>query len=141
MFTVAWIRGGSRIFSRGGGGGGGFSKTFNDLFFLGRPNRFFELSQSIVLPLLWENYLRRRQNFEKTVKKSRFLALFEKNLTKNRVWVGRLKMNFLKIIKGGTLLVGRGSNSWEKGRPPPPKSAPGLVILSRIFLLWSWLKG
>ena len=62
------IRGGSRIFSRGGGAD--FQKVFEnfeDLFssFLGRPNLIFELSQSTVLPLFWQNFLRRRQIFEK----------------------------------------------------------------------------
>ena len=67
-------RGGSRIFSRGGGGGADFQKeieNFDDLF-LGRPNWFFELSQSTVLPLFWPNFLRRSQTFEKNSQKKRF---------------------------------------------------------------------
>ena len=82
---VCTRRGGSRIFSRGGGGRifKKFSK-FDDLFFffsLGRPNWFFELSQSTVLALLWLNFLRRRQIFEKTVKKAVF-GQFLKNVDK-----------------------------------------------------------
>ena len=77
-------RGGSRIFSRGGGGG--FKKKFenlDDLFFLGRPNSFFELSQSSVLPPFWLNFLHRRQIFEKIVKKvvfGHFLKNFDKKI-------------------------------------------------------------
>ena len=55
-----FAQGGSRIFFEGGGGG--FSKRnrkFWRLFFLGRPNWFFEPSQSTVLPLCWQNFLRR----------------------------------------------------------------------------------
>ena len=43
-------------FSRGGGAD--FQKKMD---FLGRPNWFFELSLSTVLPLFWLNFLRRRQ--------------------------------------------------------------------------------
>ena len=53
---------------------GGFSKNFEifvDLF-LGRPNRFFQLSQSTVLSLFWPKFVRRRQSFEKTAQKRRF---------------------------------------------------------------------
>ena len=52
-------------------------------FFLGRPNRFFELSQRVVLPLFRQNFLRRRQTFEKTVKKAvfrHFLKIFDKTI-------------------------------------------------------------
>ena len=62
-------RGGSRIFSRGGADFQKKFENFDDLF-LGRPNWFFELSQSTVLPLFWLNFLRRRHIFEKTVKKA-----------------------------------------------------------------------
>ena len=72
--TIFECRGGSKIFSRGGGGRifKKFSKILTTFVFLGRPNWFFELSQSTVLPLLWQNFLRRRQSFEKTVKKAVF---------------------------------------------------------------------
>ena len=69
-------------FSRGGRAD--FQKIFqkfDDLFFLGRPNWFLfsRLSQSSILPLFWQNFLRRRQIFEKTVwkiltKKLRFFG-------------------------------------------------------------------
>ena len=65
-----WSRGGPRFFSRGGG-------RILTTFFLGRPNWLFELSQSTVLPLFWQNFLRRRQIFEKTVKKAVFGHLLE----------------------------------------------------------------
>ena len=63
-------RGGSRIFSRGGGI---FKKNSKILttFFLGRPNWFFELSQSSVLPLFWLSF------WKKNSQKSRFWALFK----------------------------------------------------------------
>ena len=67
-------------FSRGGGG---FSKILTFFFFLGRPNWFFELSQSTALPLFWQNFLRRRQIFWKTVKKAvfgQFLKNFDKKI-------------------------------------------------------------
>ena len=75
-------RGGSRIFSRGGGRiFKKISKFLTSFFFLGWPNWFFELSQSTVLPLFWQNFLRRRQIFKKTVKKAVF-GYFLKNFDK-----------------------------------------------------------
>ena len=47
---------------------------------------FFELCQSTVLSLFWPNFLRRRQNFEKTGQKRRFWALFGKFWPKNCVF-------------------------------------------------------
>ena len=57
-------------------------------FFLGRPNRFFELSQSTILPLFWQNFLCRRQILKKNSQKSRFWALFAKILTKKSRFFG-----------------------------------------------------
>ena len=72
------IRGGSRIFSRGGGAD--FQKNFEnfvDLF-------FFRSTKLIFRALLfWLNFLRRRQIFEKTVKKAvfgHFLKNFDKKI-------------------------------------------------------------
>ena len=84
LFLRLTARGGSRIFSRGGADFRKIFQNFDDLFFfLGRPNWFFELSQSTVLPLLWQKFLRRRQIFEKTVKKAvfgHFLKNFDKKI-------------------------------------------------------------
>ena len=46
-------------------------------------------------------------------------------------------MKFWKIIKGGTLRVGRGSNPWENGRPhpPPPPRAPPPLNLPLLDLI------
>ena len=74
LFCLSLGSGADLGFSRGGGGGADFQKIFEnfvDLFF-GRPNSFFELSQSTVLSLFWPNFLRRRQNFEKIGQKRRF---------------------------------------------------------------------
>ena len=57
--------------------------TSQKFFFLGRRNWFFELSQSTVLTLFWQNFLRRRQIFDKTVKKAvfgHFLKNFDKKI-------------------------------------------------------------
>ena len=88
LMCISSSRGGSRIFSREGWIFEKFSKILTTFFFLGRPNWFFELSQSTVLRLFWQNFLRRRQIFEKTVKKNRFWALFEKFWQKNCVFFG-----------------------------------------------------
>ena len=69
-------------FSRGAADFQKMFRNFDDLF-LGRPNRFFELSQSTVLPLFLQNFQRRRQIFEKTVKKAvfgHFLKNFDKKI-------------------------------------------------------------
>ena len=82
MIIMILIRGGSRVFSRGGEWiFKNFSKILTTFFFLGWPNWFFELSQSTVLPLFWQNFLRRRQIFEKTVQKAVF-GHFLKNFDK-----------------------------------------------------------
>ena len=77
------ISGADLGFSRGRGG---FSikkiENFDDLFFfLGRPNRFFELSQSSKKTLFWPIFLRRRQFLKKQVKKAVF-GQFLENLDK-----------------------------------------------------------
>ena len=141
------VRGGSRIFSREGGG---FSKnfpTFWRLFFLGRPNWFFKLSQSTVLPLFLLNFLCRRRIFEKTVKKAVF-EHFEKCWQKNRVFFGARSPSKLIYVGALRKILGSVGQKWisekvSKGgsfgsaesripeggsvRPPPPlpKSALG----------------
>ena len=81
MYIFFWIlsRGGSRVFSGGGGGGGGgwvriFKKIFEnfvDLFFRSTELIFQALPERSLVPV-WPNFLRRRQTFEKTVKKRHF---------------------------------------------------------------------
>ena len=83
---VGWLRGGSRIFSRGD-----FQKMFQifvDLF-LGRLKCLSELCQSFKKTLFWSSFVRRRQNFEKTCQKMHFQTLFGKCLPKNRVFLAR----------------------------------------------------
>ena len=83
LCIICVVRGGSKIFSRGGGGG--FSKNFRKFwrsFFLGRSDWFSELSQSSKKTLFWPNFLRRRQFLEKTGQKKLFLGTFWKTLTK-----------------------------------------------------------
>ena len=70
---LGFSRGGRRIFKK-------FSKILTTFFFLGRSDWFSELSQSSKKTLFWPNFLRRRQFFEKKVKKAVF-GHFE-NLTK-----------------------------------------------------------
>ena len=53
-----------------------------------RGGRIFKLSQSTVLPLFWQSFLRRRQIFEKTVKKAVF-GHFLKNFDKKRFFGAR----------------------------------------------------
>ena len=139
------VRGGSRIFSRGGG----FSKKIRKFwrpFFLGRPNWFLELSQSTFLPLFWQNFLRRRQISEKTVKNSQS---FEKILTKNRVFFGiycgaqgafrkingrSAKNGFLKKYQRGDPLGRQGVESLRGGRlgrTPPPLNPPLMLVATR----------
>ena len=154
-------RGGSRIFSRGGGGGGGwriFKKNPKILtFFLGQPNRFFELSQSNLLPLFWQKFLRRRQIFEKkTVKKGvfrHFLKNFDKKIAfifgarspSKLVYIGAKgafrkilgsigQNGFLKKYQRGDPLGRQGVESLRGGRPPPPppKSAPATTAKTTI---------
>ena len=124
---VMICRGGSRIFSRGGAD-----------------------FQSTVFPLLWQKFLRRRQIFEKTVKKAvfgHFLKNFDKKIAfffgarspSKLVYIGA-KGAFRKILgsvgqkwisekvsKGGPF-GSAGGRIPEKGAsapsPPPPKSAP-----------------
>ena len=84
--------------SGGGGGGANFQKeieNFDDLFFLGRPNWFFELSQSTVLPIFRQNFVRRSQILKK-VKKA-FLGTFWEILTKKLRFFGACSP--LKISK------------------------------------------
>ena len=62
-------RRGSRNFSRGADFQKSF-ENFDDLFFLERPNWFFELSQTTIKTLFWPIFLRRRQNSGKQAKNS-----------------------------------------------------------------------
>ena len=80
---LGFSRGGGRIFKKK-------SKILTTFFlFLGRPN-FFELSQSTVLPLFWQNFLRRRQIFEKkNSQKSRFRHFLENFDQKNAFFSAR----------------------------------------------------
>ena len=142
------FRGGSRIFSREGG----FSKTFREFwrpFFLGRPNWFSEV------PVVGKFSAPQANFWKKASQKKPFLGTFQKILTKKSRFllvrappsklvniglqknfrVGRQKMDFLKSIKGGTLLVGRGSNPWE-GRafaPPPLNPLLGVFDCKSFF--------
>ena len=97
-FKNYMVRGGSRIFSRGGGLSKKF-ENFDDLFFfLGRPNWFFELSQSTpyfelsqstpCFPPILAKFTAPQANFWKNSQKSRFWALLEKIWQKNRVFFG-----------------------------------------------------
>ena len=159
MFFVQCSKGGSRIFSRGGAD---FQKSFQnfDLFsFLGRPNRFFELSQSTVLPLFWRNFLRRREIFEKRVKKAVFGHCLKNFDKKNRFFLARApppnlvyigaKGAFRKILgsvgqkwisekvsKGGPFgSAGGRIPEGGKGsvRPPPPPLNPPLQCSIYFF--------
>ena len=145
-------------FSRGGGAD--FRKNFQNFddlfFFLGRPNRFFELSQSTVLRLF---VLRRRQIFKKTVKKAVF-GHFLKNFDKKKcvffgarspsklVYIGaegafrkilgsvRQKWISEKVSKGGPFgsaggRIPEGGASAPPPPRPPPKSAPGMMVSQR----------
>ena len=76
QFRMITSRGGSRIFSRGGGAD--FLKiveNFDDFFFRSTKLIFRALPKHGFVPI-WPNFLRRRQNFEKTGQKRRFWALF-----------------------------------------------------------------
>ena len=77
------IRGGSRIFSRGGG----FSKNFVDLF-LDRPNWFSERSKNFIKTLILTKVLRRKKNFE-TKNKSKMPGKPWNFLTKKLAFFGR----------------------------------------------------
>ena len=150
------VRGGSRIFSRGGGTD--FQKNFqnfDDLFFFRSTKLTFELSQSTVLPLFWQNFLRRRQIFEKNSQKSRFWALFEKFWQKNSVFFGArspskvvyigAKGAFRKILgsvgqkwisekvsKGGPFGPAGGRIPEEGASAPPPLNPPLLCVFKNL---------
>ena len=108
---------------------------------------FRALSQSTVLPLFWQSFLRRRKIFEKTVKKAvfgHFLKNFDKKIAffgarspSKLVYIGA-QGAFRKILgsvgqKGISEKVSKGDPLGRQGveslrgggvRPPPPKSAP-----------------
>ena len=99
----------------------------------------FELSPSTVLPLFWQNFLRRRQIFEKkTVKKGVFrhflenfdqkIAFFRRALPLkiSKVFSGRsAKSGFLKKTQRGDPLGWQGVESLRGGGgASAPKSAP-----------------
>ena len=84
------IRGGSRIFSRGGGAD--FRKifqNFDDLFFFFRSTKliFWALPKHCFAPIL-AKFSAPQANFWKNSQKSRFWALFEKVWQKNCVFFG-----------------------------------------------------
>ena len=114
-------RGGSRIFSRGGGG---FSKNFpkfwRPFFFLGRPNWFFELSQSTVLPLLCVFFGARSP--------SKLVYIGAKGAFRKILGSVRQKWISEKVSKGGPP-----KNYQSIVRPPPPKSAPELPYAIVLF--------
>ena len=82
----------SRIFSRGGriADFQKISEKFDDLFFLGRPNWFFELSQpKLCFATILAKFSAPQANFWKTVKEAvfgHFLKNFDK---KSRVFLAR----------------------------------------------------
>ena len=140
------IRGGSRIFSRGGG----FSKNFPKFwqpFFLGPPNWFFELPQSTVLPLFWLNFL---------------TAFFGARSPSKLVYIGA-KGAFRKILgsvgqKWISKKVSKGVESLRGGgrpiSPPLPLNQPLRVmirlcrgmevsdlVIAICMVLWLWYTG
>ena len=134
---MSMTRGGS--FSRGGGGRI-FKKISKILttFFLGQPNWFFELSQSTVLPLFWQYFLRRRQIFEKTVKKQKKAVKkqFARSPSKLvyigaegpfRKILGSVGQKWIseKVSKGGPF-GSAGGRIPERERPPPSPRPPPL---------------
>ena len=150
------VRGGSRIFSRGGGG---FSKILSAFFFRSTELIFRAIPTHSLVPVL-AKISAPLAKFWKNCPKNAFLVLFGKFLPKNCVFlarappsnlvyigakgafrknfrVGRPKMDFLKSTKGGTLRVGKGSNPWGEGRPP---SAPFLntPLLSDLSSSENW---
>ena len=131
FFKKLYDSGADLGFSRGGGGRifKKFSKILTTFFFLGRPNWFFELSQSTVLPLFWQSFLRRRQIFEKFWQKNSIF--FGARSPSKLVYIGA-KGAFRKILgsvgqkgisekvsKGGPF-GSAGGRIPEVGRPPPP---------------------
>ena len=107
-----------------------FLKT--DLF-LSRTNWFSELSQSSTKTLYWPNFCASGKFLKKQAKKvvfRQFLKFFDQKL---RFFGARFplkssiekyqgpsaKNGYLKIVQRGTLWVGKGSNSWGRGRNPP----------------------
>ena len=93
-------RRGSKNFSRGG-----FSKQFWKLIelFLGWPNWFSEISQTIIKTLIWPNFLRRRQIYEKFIFFPAFSSLYFAPKISHRVsyWivVGCVEENVLIILR------------------------------------------
>ena len=107
------IRGGSRIFSRGA-----------DYFFFRSTKLIFRALQRTILPLFWQNFLRRRQIFEKTVTKAvfgHFLKNFDK---KNRAFGARSPSKLVCIGAEGAFrkILGSVGQQWisekvSKGDP------------------------
>ena len=146
---ILQFRGGSRIFSRGGADFKKKFENFDDLFFFRSTKFIFRaLPKHCFAPFLAQNFLRRRQIFEKTVKKAvfgHFLKNFDKKIAfffgarspSKLVYVGA-KGAFRKILgsvgqkwisekvsKGGPFGSAGGRIPKGKGvRPPPPAPSP-----------------
>ena len=128
-------------FSRGGGGGADLQKifeNFDDLFF--DQIDFLSSSKALFCPyFFWQNFLRRLQIFEKTVKKKPFLGNFWK-ISKGafRNILGSVAQKEGPFGSAGGRIPGGGG-----GRTPPTlrlKSAPDhtvhlekkIIIISRL---------
>ena len=86
--TLAVIRGGSRIFSRGGGFSKNFPKFWRPFFFRSTKLIFRALPKHCFAPTL-AKFSAPQANFWKNSQKSRFWAIFEKCWQKNRVFLAR----------------------------------------------------
>ena len=125
-------------FSRGGADFQKKLENFDDLFFFFRSTKLIlELSQSTFLPPFWQNFLRRRQISEKTVKKAVFGARSPSKLVyigakgAFRKILGSVGQKWIseKVSKGGPF--GSAGGRIPKGGGgvrPPPKSAPDYNI-------------
>ena len=158
-------RGGSRIFSRGGRIFKKFSKILTTFFFfLGRPNWFFELSQSPYFAPILAKFSAPQANFWKNSQKAvfgNFLKNFDKKIAfffgarspSKLVYIGaegafrkilgsvRQKWISEKVSKGGPFGSAGGRIPEGGGvRPPPtrppPKSAPDADTIWKTLMPW-----
>ena len=82
-------------FSRGGGGG--FSKKFTTFFFRSTKLIFRALPKHCFGPILWLNFPRGRQIFEKTVKRAVFWHFLKNFDKKSRFFGARSPSNLVYI--------------------------------------------
>ena len=133
MILQGWA-GADLGFSRGGADFQKIFQNFDDLFFLGRPNCFSELSQSTVLPLYWAGFwkktLTKKSLFFGARSPSKLVYIGAQSALRKVLGSVGQKWISEKLTEGGPFgsAGGRIPEGGTRRPPPPPPLNPPLRL-------------